>query len=376
MQLFRQSTPPTIARFLRNQFLQSFVSCLGAFTIAYLVGDVSEHFGDMIKHGGVGLVAFKYLALKVPLIVSQLVPAASLAGVLLCFASMSRNGEVLACQQLGISRMQMAAPVLIAAVVISMLEFALSETVVPLATRASSYAFNVELRGRKLRGIFGNDRIWVRIYGGFLAADRFDAERRELRSITLYRLGPNYDLQQIVTAYAASWDGRSWAARGPTTITMEDGGIKARPIASSRVATPPIVRFGQHLDPGDFSLLRLDPEEFSLWELNRYIRELRDKGLEPGGYVVHRDLKYALPFSCLIMVALGLSLSLDPRPRNLILGRSLGFAILFGSLYWFALGLSTSLGKSGVMPPLVAAWLPNFTFAIIAFSIFLRGEER
>jgi hypothetical protein len=60
MQLSRQSTPRTIARFLRNQFLQSFVSCLGAFTIAYLVGDVSEHFGDMIKHGGVGLVAFKY----------------------------------------------------------------------------------------------------------------------------------------------------------------------------------------------------------------------------------------------------------------------------------------------------------------------------
>ena len=371
MQLSRQSTPRTIARFLRHQFLQSFLSCLGAFTIAYLVGDVSEHFGDMTRHGGFGLLAFKYLALKAPLIVSQLVPAASLAGVLLCFASMSRNGEVLACQQLGISRMQMAVPVLTAAVVISMLEFALSENVVPLATRASSYALNVELKGRKPRGIFANNRIWVRIYGGFLSADQFDAERRELRTITLYRLGPNHELREIVTASAASWDGQSWAASGPTTITLEDSGIMRRPIAAT-----PVVRFGQHLDPAGFSLLRLDPEEFSVWELDRYIRELRDKGLDPGGYVVQRDLKYALPFSCLIMVALGLSLSLDPRPRNLILGRSLGFAILFGALYWFALGLSTSLGRSGVIPPLIAAWLPNFTFAIIAFSIFLRGEER
>ena len=76
--------------------------------------------------------------------------------------------------------------------------------------------------------------------------------------------------------------------------------------------------FGQSLKPSDLSLLRLDPEEFSLWELNRYIRDLRQKGLDPGGYIVDRDLKYAMPLACLIMVALGIALSLDPLPRTLV----------------------------------------------------------
>ncbi len=80
------------------------------------------------------------------------------------------------------------------------------------------------------------------------------------------------------------------------------------------------------LTPADFGLLRFDPEEFSLWELDRYILDLRSKGLDPGGYVVDRDLKYAMPLACVIMVGRGLALSLDPLPRSLSLHCSFGLS--------------------------------------------------
>ena len=76
------------------------------------------------------------------------------------------------------------------------------------------------------------------------------------------------------------------------------------------------------VDPADFNLLRMDPDEFSLWQLDSYIHNLRHKGLDPGGYFVDRDLKYAMPLACVIMAALGLALSLDPLPRSLSIGRS------------------------------------------------------
>ena len=120
----------------------------------------------------------------------------------------------------------------------------------------------------------------------------------------------------------------------------------------------------------------LDPEEFSLWELDHYIHDLRNKGLDPGGYIVDRDLKYAMPLSCLIMVALGMALSLDPMPRSLSLGRSFGLAIGIGFGYWLAFGLTSSLGRSGIIPAAAAAWTPNAIFAALALSIFLFGEER
>ncbi len=109
----RPRLSPTLDRFLGGHFLGPFFVCLAAFTAAYLLGDIFDRFDDLMRYGGFGLLGLEYFALKIPLIVSQLLPVASLAGVLLGFALLNRTGEVLACQQLGISRFEMAVPVLL-----------------------------------------------------------------------------------------------------------------------------------------------------------------------------------------------------------------------------------------------------------------------
>ena len=82
-----------------------------------------------------------------------------------------------------------------------------------------------------------------------------------------------------------------------------------------------------------------------------------------------------MPLACLIMVALGIGLSLDPLPRHLSLGRSFGLAILIGFGYWLSTALTSSLGHSGLMPAWFAAWSPNLLFTMMAGGIFLFGEE-
>ncbi|MGH7837840.1 MAG: LptF/LptG family permease, partial [Candidatus Binataceae bacterium] len=203
---------------------------------------------------------------------------------------------------------------------------------------------------------------------GFLSADHYDARHLTLRGVTLYQLGPDYALRDIEHAATATWNGHGWAPDRPTSFRLERNGQVA--------GAASVALFGQSLKPEDLGLLKLDPEEFSLWELDRYISNLRHKGLDPGGYIVDRDLKFAMPLACLIMVALGIALSLDPLPRSLSLGRSFGLAIAIGFGYWLAFGLTSSLGRSGIMPAWVAAWTPNLIFATLAFAIFLFGEER
>src|SRR5207253_1956120 len=162
--------------------------------------------------------------------------------------------------------------------------------------------------------------IWIRERNGFISADRYDPRSETLRGVTLYRLDADYALRDIEHAAAARWKGSGWMPDNPTSFRLEQNG------QVSTVAR--VERFGQLLKP--------DPEEFSLWELDHYIRDLRRKGLDPGGYVVDRDLKYAMPLACVIMVALGIALSLDPLPRSLSLGRSFGLAIAIGFGYWLA----------------------------------------
>ncbi|MGH7842165.1 MAG: LPS export ABC transporter permease LptG [Candidatus Binataceae bacterium] len=364
----RARLSPTLDRFLAGQFFGPFLACLAVFTIAYLLGDVFDRFNDLIHYGGFGVLGLEYFALKIPLIVSQLLPVACLAGVLLGFALLNRSGEVLACQQLGVSRLEMTAPVLAVAAVVVIFNFALNETIVPLATRQARYLYEVELKKRQIKGVFANQRIWVRERTGFLSADHYDARHLTLRGVTLYQLGPDYALRDIEHAATATWNGHGWAPDRPTSFRLERNGQVA--------GAASVALFGQSLKPEDLGLLKLDPEEFSLWELDRYISNLRHKGLDPGGYIVDRDLKFAMPLACLIMVALGIALSLDPLPRSLSLGRSFGLAIAIGFGYWLAFGLTSSLGRSGIMPAWVAAWTPNLIFATLAFAIFLFGEER
>jgi lipopolysaccharide export system permease protein len=250
---------------------------------------------------------------------------------------------------------------------ISAFNFIFNETVVPVATREARYLYTVELKKRKLAGIFANETIWVRLRDGFLSADAYDSAHNQLKGVTLYQLGADYSLRDIVQARAASWDGRKWEPEGLKRLDLgPEGSVTA---VQSDVLTI-------KAKPADFGTFRQDPEEFSLWELNRYIHGLRHKGLDPGGYIVDRDLKYATPIACLIMVALGVALSLDPLPRHLSLGRSFGLAIIVGFGYWLMLGLCASLGRSSVLPASFAAALPDLTFAVIALAIFLFGEER
>jgi lipopolysaccharide export system permease protein len=362
----RPRLSPVMDRFLAGQFFGPFFVCLIAFTTAYLLGDMFDRFDDLIRYGGLGLLGLEYFALKLPLIVSQVLPVASLAGVLLGFAILNRSGEVLACQQLGISRLEMAVPVLFVAILISVFNFMLSETMVPAATREAKYLYDVQLKKRQLKAVFAARRIWVRAHDGFVSADSYDRKTRTLHGVTRYTLDANFDVDTIARAASVQWNGHKWIPDGMKVFHIDQG----------QVVPADKTKLDLGLSPSDFALLRLDPEEFSLWELNRYIQDLRSKGLDPGGYVVDRDLKYAMPFSCLIMVALGMALSLDPLPRNLSLGRSFGLAIVIGFGYWLAMGITTSFGRSGLLTPWVSAWLPNVVFAMITLSIFLFGEER
>ena len=168
----------------------------------------------------------------------------------------------------------MAAPVLIVAAFISLFNFLLNETVVPMASREAHYLYSVEMKKRKLVGVFADHGIWVRVRDGFLSADAYDSGAQELRGITLYQIGPDYSLHDIVHAESAKWNGKSWQP--------ED--LKPARRAGQRPGhgRPTPRRSRIDVKPADFGMLRQDPEEFSLWELDRYIHQLGARDSTPA----------------------------------------------------------------------------------------------
>ncbi len=356
---------PTLNGFLTKQFLGPLLGCLVAFVGIHVLANAIDRFDDVVVKGG--SLGFQYLLMQIPIGISELLPPTCLVAVLLTFGLLNRSGEVLAFQGLGIGRAQVAMPLLAVAVLVTLFDFGFSETVVPYASQRARHLLSVEIRKEAPIGAFVNRGIWIRQRDGFISADLFDTKTNTLRGITLYHTGPNYAVNEIQYADRADWDGKQWRASKVQEFHILDrGNVKGNGKPSFKLTAT----------PREFSIIVEDPDQFGLGELQSYISELRRKGLDPGAYLVERDLRFAQPVSCLIMIALGIALSLDPVPRRSHLGRTFAIGIVVGFLYWMVLGFTLSFGRSGLLPSLVAAWAPNILFVAIAMSVFLLGEER
>ncbi len=362
---------PTTNRFLLLRFFEPFFLSLVGFAGIYLLADLFDRFDDLMRHHGFGWLAVEYFALKLPLIVSQMLPVACLAAALLSLSMLNRTGEILAFQALGVSRAALAIPLLSIGLVVSLADFGLSETIVPHATRRARYIYMVKIKKWHLVGVFANRSIWIRTRNGFLSADRYDQVQHALEGITLFEIDPGFRLKDVKLLKRAVWTGHSWRPEGVTELRISGDGTVAYQKPSS---LPDSLALGA--TPSDLNLLRRDPEEFSLTELTRYIRNLQRKGIDPGGYLVDRWLKFAMPLSCVIMIALALALNLDPAPRNASLGRSFVLGIGIGFSYWLVLGFTASFGRANIIAPWLGAWAPNLIFTALALSLFLFGEER
>src|SRR5260370_18741242 len=87
---------PTAAWFVVRMFAGTFLGALATFTVLDLLASFIEKFDDLVNFGLLKPEGIEYLLLKLPLMVAQLMPCASLAGVLLGLGLVNRNAALLA----------------------------------------------------------------------------------------------------------------------------------------------------------------------------------------------------------------------------------------------------------------------------------------
>jgi len=361
--LSKVGVAPTTFSLLLGGMIEPFLLVLAAFTLVHLLADAADRFGIMSANSAISS-GIEYLLLRIPNNLTRLLPVSLLAGVMFGFANMNRTGEIVAMQASGVSRVQLAAPLILLATVVTGLDFFISEVVVPV-TNARAEVVLVK-RVKKQRFESSRREAWIRTRDGFIFAGYYNPSRKELRDITIFRFEGEDELRLITRAQSANWSGSRWRFGDSRSFDLGDGDVANTMVEASLLDT----------SPADFEAPSyMNPDELSLAGLNRFLGMLERRGISAQRYLAVRDLKYALPVSCLILAAIGFALSLDPLPRHGGLARKTGYALAAGFGYWLILGFTMSFGKTGVLPHAVAAWLPNFVFGAIALSMFLMGEE-
>jgi lipopolysaccharide export system permease protein len=355
-----------VARYVLTEFLRIFALCMLGFLLIYALVDLFDRLEGFLKfHATAGEVA-RYLFFKIPLIVTQLVPVATLAAVLMSLGTMARHNELTALRASGVSTVQLAIPLFALAIGLSLAIVAWNETVVPYSTERSRYVEIVEIKNRPLKALLSEDGIWFHGKNGIYNIEHFDARTGTLVGLMVYDLGPGFTLRRLIEIPTAHWHDDRWMISSAVERTFDDkGDVITRPLPASEVVLPE--------RPQDFQIIEKDSEELNFRRLRHHIRELSRKGIDTTESRVDLHLKLALPLVPLVMVLVGVPLA-GRNPRRRSLATSIGIGLVVGFSYWVLLALTISLGHGGAIPPAIAAWTANGVFSLLGAFLFLGPE--
>jgi lipopolysaccharide export system permease protein len=359
-----------VSRYLSVLFLKHLGMCLTGFVTLYLVVDFIEKISEFVaREIEPGSIALYFLA-QIPNVLLLLVPVATLAATLITLVLLARNSEIVALKGSGVSLFRLARPLLAMGLALTLAMTAVGNLLTPATSAVANRIWEGEVRGRLAETSPAVvEDVWLKDGLLFERMESYDEARSLALGLTIIMLDESLDLAR-----------RLEAARGVFT----EGGLRLFEVREKIYAAPDGSR------PSSFTFLGSDElflpgypsppaglgrralvssSEMSAPKLAETIRNLQAEGFNPVRQVVDLQFKFSAPFISVIMILVGLPLGFwRERGGSVAVGLVLGLALSF--VYMVTQEVSRTMGYAGLLPPLVAAWLPNVFFGLLGMYLF------
>ncbi len=263
----------------------------------------------------------------------------------------------------GISLYRLSLPILLIAAAVCLLVFFLNEWVTPYTNERAEHIRLIEVQKQKSLGSFKQDQIWYRGQKGIYNFRLFDVQSSTLRGITIYYLDHEMNLLMRLDAERGEWKEGHWLFHNILITRFPSGEFPTMTKVASQVVDIPET-------PDDFKVVQKDVETMGYGELKRYIRKLQAEGYDATRYIVDLHGKIAFSLVSLILAVIGISFSLHSE-RSGGIAQGIGAGLIIGFSYWLVFAFGMSLGRSGTLPPLIAAWFGNILFGCASVWLFL-----
>ena len=105
-------------------------------------------------------------------------------------------------------------------------------------------------------------------------------------------------------------------------------------------------------------------------DLGRFIRALDRSGGDTSELKVARELKIAIPVTCLIIVLFGAPLATTTQRGGAAFG--IGVSLATTIIFLVLIQMTRAIGGKALVQPALAAWIPNMLFAVAGLLLFRR----
>jgi lipopolysaccharide export system permease protein len=353
--------------YVAREFLKMFCFMVLAFVSIYTLFDILEKAKNFSEAGVTGGAMLTFFILQIPEILSLMVPVAVLIATVITLGLMGKRNEVVAVKSSGVSVFRFTLPIVLISLALTIGVALLNETVLPRTKARTNYIWNV-LVEKQPGQLYHKEKFWYKGQNSIYRVGFYDVESQSLADVVYYRFDRDFNMSARVDARRARYLGGRWVFfSGLYQERLPEGGYTAHTFEEREVELPE--------RPSDFVRLSKPSEEMSLAELARFVRKMEIEGYDSRRYRVDMQSKLSFPFVTLIMALIGVPMALfKEQGRSLAPGVVLGLACAL--LYWISFSYVRSIfGYAGVLPPFIAAWLPNGLFLLAGLWLFTHIKQ-
>ncbi len=355
-----------LEHYIGREFLKLLAISLAAFLSIFLLVDFFERIDRLVNAGlGLGGMA-RYVLLKTPFALSQMLSPAVLLGAMLTFGLLARSHETMAIRTSGLDILRLIRPIVFLAALTALVGMALNLYLVPWSQARLALFWEVQVQKKPPRSLVALEHFWYKGDRAIYNIVMFRKDMQTLEGVKIYFFDPQFQLTAVVTAKQARWQGDSWRFHQGSVQTFEAGESKAWERFTER-------DFKLTEKPGDFSFLEKKVTEMDLTELWAYVDRLERDGYKSTLYEVEIFSRFSLAMAPLILALLGLGLTLNLENLYLPALVAVGLGLMF--LYWLIFGLSVSLGQAGRWPILLAVWWTHVLFGVLGIAFLSRANR-
>jgi LPS export ABC transporter permease LptG len=362
--------PALLDRLVLTDLTRFFVYILGGFSSLFIIITLFQLLDYITRNHIDWSVVANYLIFLLPMIVNYVTPLAVLVAVMITFGILQKTSQVVALKASGLSIYRLAAPVLLASVLLSAFVFLNQDYVLPFTNRRQNNLRYLIRKGQEPpqtfyqttnQWIFGIDsRIFNYAY--------FDVSNNAFAGLSVLDLSREpFGIKRRIYARRAWWDEgqRQWMLERGWERRFEGERPVAYEAFDKRYVT---LAEG----PDYFKKDSRGSSSMTLVELRSKIADLSRSGFDVLDLRIALQSKIAFPLACLVMVIVALPFSFSVGKRGALYGVAIGMAI--GLTYWGLLSLFEQMGRYEMLPPVLAAWGPNMLFGAGGLYLFLTSR--
>jgi len=306
-------------------------------------------------------------AMRVPYIIEIALPFIILFATTATLMLLNRKYELVVARSVGVSAWQFLFPVMGAALMMGVLTILVIN---PIGTKGYAFATSIEgeWRARPSNSPLAQERPWLRqaqADGGsmLIGASQSTPEGMKLFGVVFLDIDAKNAMRRRIDAAEAQLGDREWLL---SDVEISEAGKTA--ISRDAMTIPTA------LDPSVIQQALIAPKMISIFELGEQIDAAKSFGVSATPFRMQYHSLLAMPALFVAMALVAATVSMRFVRSGQSMGMILG-GMGAGFMLYVVTAVTSSFGSAGIIPPVLAAWLPVAVATLFGVAYLLHRED-